>query len=107
MNVKASTLYKREHKADYGRERLDILYEDDALVVINKPSGMLSVPYPGSRARTAQDVLEKILHRKVFVVHRLDRDTSGVMMFALSEGVQHKVMAHWHTMVTDSTTGMK
>ncbi len=101
MNVKASTRYKREHKADYGKERLDILYEDEAIVVINKPSGMLSVPYPGSRARTAQGVLEKLLHKKVFVVHRLDRDTSGVMLFVLSEAVQHKVLAQWHTMVTE------
>ena len=108
-NVKASTLYKREHKADYGHEKINILYEDKDIVVIHKPTGMLSVPYPGSKARTALEILEKIMRskgtfsreHKPFVVHRLDRDTSGVMMFALNEGVQKKVMATWHKMVSE------
>ena len=107
--VKASTQFKRQHKADYGKEKIDILYEDEFIVVINKPSGMLSVPYPGSKARTAQEVLEKIYrargelssNHKPLVVHRLDRDTSGVMMFALNESVQKKIMATWHKMVTE------
>lgn len=107
--VKASTQYKREHKADYGKEKIEILYEDKDIVVINKPSGMLSVPYPGSKARTAFEVLEKMLrsrgelnaNHKPCIVHRLDRDTSGVMMFALNESVQKKVMAKWHTMVSE------
>ncbi len=108
-HVKASTQFKREHKADYGKERIDILYEDKDIVVINKPSGMLSCPYPGSKAKTALDILEKLMRskgtfsseHKPYVVHRLDRDTSGVMMFALNENMQHKIMAHWHTMVTE------
>jgi 23S rRNA pseudouridine1911/1915/1917 synthase len=108
-HVKASTQYKREHKADYGHERIEVLYEDKDIVVINKPSGMLSVPYPGSRSRTALDVLENIMRKNgtwtsshhPFIVHRLDRDTSGVMMFALSEPVQKKIMHTWHTMVTE------
>ncbi len=108
-NVKASTQYKREHKADYGKEKIEILYEDKDIIVINKPSGMLSVPYPGSKSRTALSVIEKIMREKgtfsqshrPYTVHRLDRDTSGVMMFALNEGIQHKVMASWHTMVTE------
>lgn len=107
-HVKASTQYKRENKPDYGREKIEILYEDKDIIIIDKPSGMLSVPYPGSKARTALDVLEKIMRKKgtwsqthrPFTVHRLDRDTSGVMMFALNEPVQKKIMAQWHTMVT-------
>ena len=108
-NVKASTQYKREHKPDYGREKIEILYEDKDIVVIEKPSGMLSVPYPGSKARTALEVLEKIMRgkgtlsssHKPLIVHRLDRDTSGVMMFALNEAAQKKIIANWHTMVTE------
>ncbi len=109
MNVKASTRYKREHKADYGKERIGILYEDEYLCVINKPSGLLTCPYPGSRARTAQDILEQIMrnrgilnsNHKPLVVHRLDRDTSGVMMFAFTETAQKKIMDGWHKMVTE------
>ena len=108
-NVKASTQYKREHKADYGKEKIEILYEDKDIVVIVKPSGMLSVPYPGSKARTALEVLEKIMRgkgtyssaHKPLIVHRLDRDTSGVMMFALNEAAQKKIITTWHKMVTE------
>lgn len=107
--VKASTQYKRAHKADYGRERLEVLFEDQWLIVVNKASGMLSVPYPGSRARTALEVLEQLLRqrgtlsrqRHPCAVHRLDRDTSGVMLFALTETAQQKIMDTWHTMVTE------
>lgn len=107
--VKASTKYKREHKADYGREKIELLYHDQWIAVINKPSGLLSVPYPGSKVRTAQSVLEEILRKqgeanskhKPYVVHRLDRDTSGVMIFALTEQAQEKIMNTWHTMVTE------
>ena len=107
--VKPSTLYKREHKADYGREKIQILYQDQYLVVISKPSGLLSVPYPGSKVRTAQSVLEEILRKqgevnarhKPYVVHRLDRDTSGIMMFALTEQAQKIIMDTWHIMVKE------
>ena len=107
--VKASTEYKRAHKSDYGHEKIELLYHDQWIAVINKPSGMLSVPYPGSKARTAQAVLEDMLRKqgianakhKPYVVHRLDRDTSGVMMFALTEQSQEKIMNTWHHMVTE------
>ena len=59
--VKASTQYKREHKADYGKEKIKILFQDRDIVVILKPTGLLSVPYPGSKSRTALDLLEKIM----------------------------------------------
>lgn len=104
-----STKAKSETKIDFGKERIEILYEDDALCVIFKPSGMLSVPYPGSRAKTAIATLEQIMRKKgtfssshrPFVVHRLDRDTSGVMMFAMTENAQKKIMDSWQTMVTE------
>jgi len=109
MKVKASTQYKRDNKKDYGKERIDILFEDENICVIFKPTGMLSCPYPGSRARTAQDALEQIMRKKgelnanhkPLVVHRLDRDTSGVMMFALNEKAQKIIMDTWHDMVTE------
>lgn len=90
-------------------ERISILYEDEYLCVIDKPAGMLTCPYPGSRSKTVQDVLEQIMRKKgtlnsnhkPLVVHRLDRETSGVMMFAFTEAAQKKIMDSWHTMVTE------
>ena len=107
--MKASTQFKKEHKADFGKEKIEILYEDKDLIVIYKPEGMLSVPYPGSHARTALDTLEQIFRKRgtwssnhrPLTVHRLDRETSGVMMFALNEVSQKRIMDTWHTMVTE------
>ena len=98
-----------EFKKNSEHKKLDILYEDAYIVVIDKPSGMLSVPYPGGSARTAIGVLERIMrdkgtyakHRKPLAVHRLDRDTSGVMLFALTERVKDELMRFWHGSVTE------
>ena len=65
---------------------LDILHEDRALLVINKPAGLLSVPLPKKSAEpSVYDQLEQYLRpqrRRPFVVHRIDRDTSGLVVFA-------------------------
>ena len=88
---------------------IEILYIDQYLAVINKPAGLLSVPFPGFKGKTAQSLLEDILrkqgkanaHHRPYAVHRLDRDTSGVMMFALSQVAQKKIMDGWHKIVTE------
>ena len=89
--------------------KLEILYQDDYIVVVNKPSGLLSVSFDGNRSRTAQQILEDLMRKngsfnakhRPLAVHRLDRDTSGVMMFALGELAQQKIMDNWHTMVSE------
>ncbi len=68
------------------RENIEILYEDGDLVIIDKPSTLLSVSTAFEKGDTAHGVLKHHYHpRKVFVVHRLDQDTSGVMVFAFNE----------------------
>ena len=107
-SMTAGAKCKKKCKTDFGREKITILYEDEYLAVIYKPDGMLSVPYPGSRAQTALEVLERMMRKKgtysqahrPFAVHRLDRETSGVMMFAMTEKAQKKIMDHWQTLVT-------
>lgn len=65
---------------------IEILYEDDDLVVINKPTGVLSVATAFEKGETAHALLKKFYRAKqVFVVHRLDQHTSGVMVFALNQ----------------------
>jgi len=66
---------------------LQILFEDDLLIVVNKPAGLLSVPLPnGDRTPSVYSLLEDHLrghrHRRPFIVHRIDRDTSGLVLFA-------------------------
>jgi len=69
-----------------GATLLDIVYEDRVLLVINKPAGLLSVPLPRKSAEPSlYDQLERYLRpqrRRPFVVHRIDRDTSGLVVFA-------------------------
>lgn len=87
---------------------MEVLYEDKYLVVINKPAGILSVPYPGSRGRTVLDIITENRRKrglirgnnKPFAVHRLDKETSGVMMFALTMEARNKIMDSWQKMVT-------
>lgn len=88
-------------------ERIEILHTDANIIVIYKPEGLLTVPYAGYRGRTAQSVVEQILRKKGMYsqkyrplpVHRLDRETSGVMMFATNERAQKLIMDLWHQMV--------
>lgn len=90
-------------------QHLKILYEDEWLMVIYKPSGMLSVSVnQNHRIKSAESVLETILRKrgkysashKPLPVHRLDRDTSGVMIFALNKIAQKKIMDNWQEIVT-------
>lgn len=63
-----------------------IIYQDSHIIAIDKPSGMLSVSTAFEKGKTAHGFLKKTFRpKKVYVVHRLDQDTSGVMIFALSE----------------------
>ncbi len=66
--------------------QLDILFEDDDIIAVNKPSGMLVIP---DRYDTNQPSLNKLLEAKlkqqIWVIHRIDRDTSGIICFAKNE----------------------
>ena len=92
------------------RRRLpfDILYEDADLIVIDKPAGLLTThtKLHGRAAREAQATAENMLNdyvrkgqpksrRRVWLVHRLDRETSGVMMFAKDEATAERFRGAW------------
>jgi 23S rRNA pseudouridine1911/1915/1917 synthase len=75
---------------------LRVVYEDEALIVLNKPAGLLAVPLPKERRHDAPSVFEDLKiylwqrgRRRPFVVHRIDRDTSGLVLFAKSESAQN------------------
>lgn len=73
-------------KKNFAEFKLPILYEDSHLVVIDKPEKLLSVSTAFEKTETAYSILKRHYHpRKVQVVHRIDQDTSGVMLFALSD----------------------
>jgi len=87
---------------------LRILHEDDELIVVNKDAGLLSVAASQEVELTAYRQLTAHVRRtnpenRIFVLHRLDRDTSGVMMFAKSEQVQKKMQDAWTDVVKERT----
>ena len=64
---------------------LAILYEDDAIIAVNKPAGLLAVPIPRSSAPSVLSILSQHLnprHQSALIVHRIDRFASGVLLFA-------------------------
>lgn len=85
---------------------LKLVYEDPYLLVVEKKEGLLSVSTERQRERTAQHILSDYVRRsrpgaRVYVVHRLDRETSGLMMYAKDEMTQHTLRDNWHEIVTD------
>jgi 23S rRNA pseudouridine1911/1915/1917 synthase len=92
---------------EFKHNLLKIVYEDAYIIVIEKQPGLLSVGTDRQKERTAIHILSEYVrkggHRgsRVYAVHRLDRDTSGIMMFAKDERTQHTLRENWHQMVTD------
>ncbi|MDO6747163.1 pseudouridine synthase [Gilvimarinus sp. 1_MG-2023] len=77
---------------------LPILYRDDTLVAINKPSGLLvhRSPIDKHETRFAIQQLRDQIGQRVYPVHRLDKPTSGVLLFALDSDTARQVSQHWH-----------
>src|SRR3954470_11935781 len=83
----------KRRPAAYRSGDLHILYEDDDLIAVNKPPGLLTVPLERkAEAESVFDQLDRHLRshrtRRPFVVHRIDRDTSGVVIFAKHAAAQ-------------------
>jgi RluA family pseudouridine synthase len=71
-----------------GASEIAVRFEDDALLVVSKPSGLLSVKTPGTVGRTLPDVLAAQGHPNLLPVHRLDRDVSGLVVLAKYEAAR-------------------
>ena len=85
---------------------LKIVYEDAYLIVVEKSEGLLSVNTERQKERTAYTILSEYVRRankrnRIYIVHRLDRDTSGLMMFGKDEKTQHTLRDNWHEIVFD------
>lgn len=89
--------------------KLSIVYEDDWLIVVEKKVGLLTVPtYPGSTETTAFSILKNYVkhqdvHNGIYVVHRLDRETSGLLVFAKTPELQEYMRTYWRQLVTKRT----
>ncbi|MDR1474331.1 MAG: RluA family pseudouridine synthase [Endomicrobium sp.] len=65
------------------RQEIEIIYQDSDIVVVNKPSGIIVIPDQNTdEKKTLAGMLKEQLNQKIWVVHRIDRDTTGVLVFA-------------------------
>jgi len=83
---------------------MTLLHEDRDILVVVKPPGLLSIGTEREKSRTAHYLLNEYVRKgdprsrnRVHVVHRLDRDTSGILLFAKSEKTQKFLQEHWKT----------
>ena len=79
---------------------IDIVYEDSDYLVVNKPSGMLTISTDKEKERTLyhkvrEYVASKEKREKIFIVHRLDRETSGLVLFCKNEKLRDKLQENW------------
>lgn len=81
-------------------KKLDIIYEDKNILVVNKPSKMLTIS-DGTNASTLYEMAREYVKKKhksnkIFIVHRLDKDTSGVVLFAKTEEIKKELQNNWN-----------
>ena len=78
-----------------------IIFEDDHLLAVNKPSGLLTIATEKEKERTLYHivrdyVVSKNPHGRIFIVHRLVRDTSGIVLFAKDEKTKNQLQENWN-----------
>lgn len=83
---------------------LDIIYEDDELIAINKPHGLLTISNDKEKEITAYRMVSDYVKKNnkniyIFVVHRLDQDTSGILLFCKNERIRDMMQDNWNTLV--------
>lgn len=86
--------------------KLKILFEDDNYLVINKPAGLLSVASDKEKTITAYRlcmdyVRTQDVHNRIFVTHRIDKETSGVLLFTKNEKLRNLLQDNWNDLVKD------
>ena len=83
----------------------DILFEDEHIIVVNKPSGLLTIATEKEKDKTLYHIVREYLvsknqYAKVFIVHRLDKDTSGIVVLAKDEKTKNKLQENWNEYVS-------
>jgi len=87
---------------------LNIIFEDDDIIVVNKPAGLLTVATDKEKRKTAYALLSDYVKtvdpdNKIFIVHRIDRETSGLLLFAKNEAIKRKIQETWITTIKERT----
>jgi len=99
---------RRAGDVEHAQGAAKIIFEDTHLIVIEKRAGLLSIATEMEREKTAYSLLSEHVKRahsrnRIFVIHRLDRETSGLMMFAKNQDVQAMLQGDWRESVLERT----
>ncbi len=83
----------------------DVLFEDDHIIVVNKPSGLLTIATAKEKEKTLYHIVREYLvsknkNARVFIVHRLDKDTSGIVVLAKDEKTKNRLQENWNEYVS-------
>lgn len=98
--IEVGTMQRAGHRTGQDITKLKIIYQDKDLIAIHKPAGLLSVGTTKETQQHALALLRAQLTRgkeniRLWPVHRLDRDTSGILLFATSKNIREAVMERW------------
>ena len=82
----------------------EVLFEDDHIIVINKPSGLLTIATNKEKEKTLYHIVRDYLvskdkNNRIFIVHRLDKDTSGIVILAKDEKTKNNLQENWNEYV--------
>ena len=99
MNIMIDTDNKHKKELPF-----QILFEDDHIIVVNKPSGLLTIATNKEKEKTLYHIVRDYLvskdkNNKVFIVHRLDKDTSGIVLLAKDEKTKNQLQEKWNEYV--------
>ena len=93
---------RRSKPVDRQKAAWTVLYEDPHLIAVEKPAGLLSISTETEKADTFYRAVNRYVElrsrgrERIFIVHRLDREASGVMLFAKTEEVKRRLQKNWH-----------
>ena len=100
MNIVIDTDNKNKKELPF-----DVVFEDDHIIVVNKPSGLLTIATEKEKEKTLYHIVREYLvskdkYAKVFIVHRLDKDTSGIVVLAKDMKTKNMLQENWNEFVT-------
>ena len=92
----------KRHQAKHSPKGLTVLHEDEDIIVVEKPCGLLTIGTDRDKSRTVHAILNEYVRKgnprsrnRVYIVHRLDRDTSGILILAKSESAKIFLQGNW------------
>lgn len=96
VSIKTTSFYNKKFNV-----KIKIIYEDNDIIVIDKPSGILSIATDKEKNITVYHMVREYLkdknkNSKIFIIHRLDKDTSGILMFAKEEKIKRLFQQNWN-----------